>query len=192
MKAAYYRINLNKASNRLDQADQARRKKRIAIIASFFLLLIIGMSAVVYRTYLTQQVIKADKAQLQEIEDKIEKLEASSDYISPEDIYLLNQVARNRRIWSDKLSILDKALPKDVAITEMNFDASLNTFVIKGISKVKLDMKDLDLVVGIIDLLKSQQDFYKDFSEVKFQMSQRIKYHEQEMVRFEIACLLKA
>jgi len=64
--------------------------------------------------------------------------------------------------------------------------------MIKGVSKVKLDMKDLDLVVSIIDLMKAQPQFASDFSEIKFQSSQRIRHDDQEIVKFEIACLLKA
>jgi hypothetical protein len=95
-------------------------------------------------------------------------------------------------IWSEKLQILGNILPKDVAITELTYDRDLNAFMIKGISKVKAGMKDLDLVVAIINVVKSQEDFSRDFSEIKFQSSQRIKHRNQEMVRFEIACLLSS
>jgi hypothetical protein len=88
------------------------------------------------------------------------------------------------------MSVLGNILPKDVAITELVYDDRLNVFLIKGISKVKPNLKDLDLVVSIIDVVKSNEDFSSDFSEIKFQSSQRIKQSDQEMVKFEIACLI--
>jgi cell division protein FtsB len=192
MKAQYYKINLNKASNRLDQFESVRKKRKIVAISIFFLVILAGTAYVVYRASLVQNSIKAQQAELTKIDDKITQLEASSEYLSPEDIFTLANVARGRLTWSEKLSILADILPKDIAITELNYDDNLDAFVIKGVSKVRSDMKDLDLVVSIIDILKAQPEFSRDFSEIKFQSSQRIKHNDQEIVRFEIACLLKA
>jgi hypothetical protein len=192
MRVQSYKINLNKASNRLDQFENTRKRRRIISMALFFLLILAGSGFVVYKTNQVQKMIAGQRAELQGIQTKIEQLEASTEYLSPEDIFTLANVARGRLTWSEKLAILSDILPKDIAITELNYDNNTKTFLIKGISRVKLDMKDLDLVVSIIDLLKSHQEFSGDFSEIKFQSSQRIKHGTQEIVRFEIACLLKA
>lgn len=192
MKAQYYKINLNKASNRLDQFEQTQVRRRIVSISVFFLFVLAGMGVIVYKTYKVEQTIKSQRAELQSIQDKINQLEASTDYLSPEDIFTLASVAHSRLTWSEKLAILGNILPKDVAITELSYDDNLNAFVIKGVSRVRADMKDLDLVVSIIDLMKAQEQFGADFSEIKFQSSQRIKHGSQEIVKFEIACLLKS
>jgi cell division protein FtsB len=192
MKAQYYKINLNKASNRLDQFESTRIKRKIISIAIFFLVVLGGTAFVVYRASLVQKSIAAQKAELASIDNRIAQLEASSEYLSPEDIFTLANVARGRLTWSEKLAILGDILPKDVAITELTYDDNLKAFIIKGVSKVRPDMKDLDLVVSIIDILKAQPEFTHDFADIKFQSSQRIKHNDQEIVRFEIACLLKA
>lgn len=192
MKVQYYKINLNKASNRLDQFENAQKRRKIVGLSFFILLILIGSGFVFYRANNVNKLIKGQEAELQSIEDKITQLEASSDYLSPEDIYTLAHVAHSRLNWSHKLASLGNLLPKDITITELAYDESQRVFLIKGISKVRLDMKDLDLVVSIIDLLKAQPEFVNDFSEIKFQSSQRIKHENQEIVKFEIACLLKA
>lgn len=192
MKAKHYSINLNKASNRLDQFEQAQRRRKTATVIVLFVLLAFVIGAVGYKTYLVNQTLDKYRAELQSIEDRIMRLEASSDYLSPEDLFALASITRDRMIWSEKLQILGNILPKDVAITELVYDRDLNAFMIKGISKVKAGMKDLDLVVAIINVVRSQEDFSRDFSEIKFQSSQRIKHRNQEMVRFEIACLLSS
>ena len=192
MRAQYYRINLNKASNRLDQFQQSRKIRKFIALAVFFVVMLAGIGVLVYKGTQAQKVIADRKAELASIQDKINQLETSSDFLSPEDIYTLANVTKSRLIWSEKLAMLGNALPRDVAITQLGYDESLKAFLIKGISKVKADMKDLDLVVSIIDLIKAQQEFSKDFSEIKFQSSQRVKRGEQEIVKFEIACLLKS
>jgi cell division protein FtsB len=192
MRAQSYKINLNKASNRLDQFESHRKRRKLISIAFVFLLILAGSGYVVYKTTQVQKAIAGQRAELQNIQTKIEQLEASTEYLSPEDIFTLANVARGRLTWSEKLAVLSDILPQDIAITELNYDDNIHAFLIKGVSKVKLDMKDLDLVVSIIDLLKSHPEFAGDFSEIKFQSSQRIKHGTQEIVRFEIACLLKA
>ena len=190
MKAKYYSINLNKASNRFDQFEQSQKRRKTVTLAVFFVLLAVIMGAVGYKAYLTQKTMDGLNAELKAIDDKIVLLEASSDYLSPEDLFTLANITRSRTIWSEKLLVLGNILPDDVAITELSYDREVNAFIIKGISKVKQGKKDLDLVVAIINLVKSQGDFSRDFSDIKFQSSRRVKYQSQEMVRFEIACLL--
>ena len=192
MRAHSFKINLNKASNRLDQFEGVQKRRKLVSLGFFFLLILVGIGFMVYKSYQVHQVIVQQKAELQAIQDKIDKLEASSDFLSPEDIFTLAHVARERLTWADKLAILGDILPRDVAITNLVLDESQKLFTIRGVSKVKADIKDLDLVVSIIDILKSQPEFSSDFSEIKFQSSQRIKHNDQEVVKFEIACLLKS
>ncbi len=192
MRAQSYKINLNKASNRLDQFESTRKRRKYISLGLFFLLVLAGTGYIVYRANLVQKSIAAQKDELQQIQGKIDQLEASTEFLSPEDIFTLANVARARMTWSEKLAVLADILPKDVAITELSYDSGLKAFMIKGVSRVRSDMKDLDLVVSIIDVLKAQPEFTNDFSEIKFQSSQRVKHNDQEIVKFEIACLLKA
>ena len=192
MKADFIKVNLNKASNRIDQFEQAQKRKRVVSIIMFFIAIFIVIGVMGYKSYEKQLVIDNLQAELTEIENKIAELESSSDYLSPEDIFTLSAVTKNRLIWSEKIAIIGNILPKDVALTELNFDSRLNAFIIKGVSKVKPNMKDLDLVVAIINIVKSQDDFASDFIDIKFQSSQRFKHNEQEMVKFSIACLVKS
>jgi hypothetical protein len=190
MKAKYYAINLNKASNRMDQYAQAQKRKKAITLVLFYFAIIVIAAAIGYQSYKTEQRIDAMRAEITSIEDKIAQLESVSDFLSPEDIFTLSEITTKRLIWSEKISILGNILPRDVAITELNYDSRLQAFMIKGVSKVKQGMKDLDLVVAIIGVIESNADFSSDFSEIKFQSSQRVKQGEQEMVNFEIACLI--
>ena len=192
MKARYYSINLNKASNQLDQFEQAQKRRKILSLFFLFAVILAAIGVLGYGTFQIQKTIEKYRSEYQSIEEKIIQLEASSDYLSPEDVFTLANITTERLTWAEKLSVLGNILPKDVAITELVYDGNLNAFLIKGISKVRPGQKDLDLVVAIINLVKAQEDFSSDFSEIKFQSSQRVKHREQEIVKFEIACLIKS
>jgi len=133
---------------------------------------------------------KANQAELDKIDSDIDALSASSQYLSPDDIFALAELANKRMTWTEKFNVLGKILPKDVAITEMYYDYQVRVLRIKGISRVNPQLKDLDLVVSIVDLIKNNKDFSKNFADIRFTSSTRIKHDTQEMVEFEIECLV--
>jgi len=185
-----YKINLNKASNRLDQYEQRQKKRRVAAMVFFFVVLI-GITAVsVVFSQQTRIKIKSLESKLAGIDQEIEQLSASSQYLSPDDIFALSQLATTRMTWTEKLNVLGQILPRDIAITELYYDYQINSLRIKGISRVKPEMRDLDLVVSIVNLIKNNTDFAKDFVDIKFSSSTRIKHQEQEIIEFEIDCLV--
>jgi len=190
MNSVVYKINLNKASNRFDQFEQKQKKKRVVAIGFYFAVIIIIAALAIFKSYQTQKIIDGYEAELAGIENEIDKLEASAAYLSPEDIFALAELATTRLTWTEKFNILGTILPKDVAITELSYDYQVKTLTVKGISKVNPSKKDLDLVVSIVDLIKGNEKFSSDFLDVKFSSSNRIKHHEQEIVEFEIACIV--
>ena len=48
MKAKYYAINLNKASNRMDQYEQAQKRKKVISFVLFYIAIIAIAGAVGY------------------------------------------------------------------------------------------------------------------------------------------------
>ena len=100
MKAKYFSINLNKASNRLDQFEQMQRRRKVVTIAAFYAVMILIAAAVGYRSYRTDLKIDRMREEVAAIEEKIAKLESSTDYLSPEDIFTLSEVATSRLVPS--------------------------------------------------------------------------------------------
>jgi len=190
MSNIIYKINLNKASNRLDQFEQKLKKRRVAAIVFFFVILLCITAVSAVFSQRTQMKIKNMESELALIDQEIAQLSASSQYLSPEDIFALSQLATTRMTWTEKLNVLGQILPRDVAITELYYDYQVNSLRIKGISRVNPEMKDLDLVVSIVNLIKNNKDFSKDFIDIKFSSSTRIKHNDQEIIQFEIECLV--
>jgi Tfp pilus assembly protein PilN len=190
MTGIVYKINLNKASNRLDQFEQQQHKRRVLAIG-FFLFLLVGVTAVaIFFSLQTQKKINGYEQELADINDEIAKLQASAEYLSPEDIFALAELANSRLTWTEKFDVLGRIMPADVAITEIYYDYQIRVLRIKGISKVKPQMRDLDQVTAIVNLIKSNKDFAKDFSDIRFTSSTRLKHGEQDVIEFEIECLV--
>lgn len=190
MSKLIYRINLNKSSNRLDQYEVQQRRRRAVALGFFFFILVGVTAAAVFFTLQTQKKITAYQAELNQIEQDIASLSASSQYLSPDDIFALAELANKRMTWTEKFNVLGRILPKDVAITELYYDYQIKILRLKGVSRVNPQLKDLDLVVSIVDLMKGNQDFAKGFADIRFTSSTRIKREEQEIVEFEIECLI--
>ncbi|MCP4581409.1 MAG: hypothetical protein GY839_07300 [candidate division Zixibacteria bacterium] len=190
MNNIVYKININKAANRLDQFEQKQKQRRRFLLGLFFVILIgvAGVSA--FYTMKTQEKIKGYQAELANIEAEIERLSASSQFLSPEDIFALAELANTRMTWTEKFKVLGEILPKDISITEIYYDYQIRTLKIKGISRVNPNMKDLDLVVSIVNVIKGNDNFSKDFVDIKFSSSTRLKHRGQDIIEFEIDCLV--
>jgi Tfp pilus assembly protein PilN len=190
MFGVYYKINLNKASNRLDQFAQKQQRRVVMAIGTYFLAVAIIAGFVIYKAMQNQKTINTLRNELAQIDGEISRLQASSEFLSPQDIYTLAELANNRLTWTEKFDVLGRILPKDVSLTGLDFDQQINTLTIKGITKVSPRVKDLDLINSIIDIIKSDKDFSSGFGDIKFGGSDRVKRQNQELITFEIYCLV--
>jgi Tfp pilus assembly protein PilN len=190
MFGVYYKINLNKASNRLDQFAQKQQRRVVMAIGTYFLAIAIIAGFVIYKAMQNQKTINSLRNELAQIDGEISRLQASSEFLSPQDIYTLAELANNRLTWTEKFDVLGRILPKDVSLTGLDYDQQINTLTIKGITKVSPRVKDLDLINSIIDIIKSDKDFSSGFGDIKFGGSDRVKRQNQELITFEIYCLV--
>jgi hypothetical protein len=108
--------------------------------------------------------------------------------LSKKDINNLIKTEGGRIIWSEKFKIISEITPLDMAITGLEY-RSLN-FIIKGISKVHLDVKDFLIVEDFINNLKENESFAKDFKTIKFKGSERDISRGQEIFKFTIEAQL--
>lgn len=190
MFGVYYKINLNKASNRLDQFAQKQQRRVVMALGTYFLAIVLIAGFVIYKAMQNQKTINSLRANLAQIDSEIDRLQASSEFLSPQDIYTLAELANNRLTWTEKLDVLGRILPKEVTLTGLDYDYQVNSLTIKGITRVSTRLKDLDVINSIIDIIKSDPNFLSGFIDIKFGGSDRVKRQNQELIAFEIYCLV--
>jgi len=190
MFGVYYKINLNKASNRMDQFAQRQQRRVVIAMGTYFLVIVLIAGFVIYKAMQNQRTINSLKGNLAQIDGEIDRLQASSEFLSPQDIYTLAELANNRLTWTEKLDVLGRILPKEVTLTGLDYDYQVNSLTIKGITKVSIRMKDLDVINSIIDIIKADPNFSSGFVDIKFGGSDRVKRQNQELIAFEIYCLV--
>ncbi len=188
MAGILYKINLNKPSNRLDQFAEKQKQRRMVAVGFYLGVVALISILAIYKAYQNHKIISAEKAELARIQEEIDRLQASSAYLSPDDIFVLADLANNRMTWTEKLDVLGRILPNDVAITKLDYDNQTNQLIISGLTKVNPRLEDLDLVMAIVDIIKKDPDFSAGFANIMFNGSSRIKHKNQEIIEFEIAC----
>jgi Tfp pilus assembly protein PilN len=186
MAIDYFRINLNKASNRLDLYQQKRRKKELLGVGAFVVMILLVSAVGLYFGHQSESRIEAKRDTIAKLDRQMAELESSEEYISQEDVFALAELVDSRLLWTEKLAHLGEVLPDDIALTEVSFDQERLT--VRGISKLRPRQSDLDLVVSILDRIKADPVLSEGFGTAKFQLSNRIRYEEQEILDFEIAC----
>jgi hypothetical protein len=109
--------------------------------------------------------------------------------VSKEDVMAIARLEKTRFLWTRKILALAEVLPDDIAVTGMEFKN--NAFIIKFISRIRKDERDFDKIDEIMELLKNTEDFYRDFSNIKFDKSSRIVVDGQEILSFSVLSTLR-
>lgn len=174
----------------MDQFAQRQQRRVVIAMGTYFLVIVLIAGFVIYKAMQNQRTINSLKGNLAQIDGEIDRLQASSEFLSPQDIYTLAELANNRLTWTEKLDVLGRILPKEVTLTGLDYDYQVNSLTIKGITKVSIRMKDLDVINSIIDIIKADPNFSSGFVDIKFGGSDRVKRQNQELIAFEIYCLV--
>ncbi len=142
----------------------------------------------------------------------LEKLKTELD-VKKEAIENLSQ---SRLLWSGKLYQLSKNVPASIWLTELNMTSrrekikvpvrdsgkkeevtvtwvikNFQTMVIKGIVISLTGEEMIDSVGNFMTKLESDEEFFKDFSDVELIFTQRKNILNREVMAFELACQFK-
>jgi hypothetical protein len=92
-------------------------------------------------------------------------------------------------IWLTSLS-LNIESPKGARLQPGN-DADRQTMVITGMAVASGDREETAVVGRFIDSLKGNEDFFRDFDDIKLSSIQRENYGNAEAMSFSIVCYFK-
>jgi len=185
-------INLNQTINRALLVEAKRERSRWAIF-SVILILFLGIGFGFYRLYSDLTLLAQNREnRIQQVKDEIESLKENVGIdLSKSDIETYYEFENKHILWADKLKVLSEITPDYMAITEIDFKKDKNDIrrdrvTLSAISRFVSDEKDFSVVEKFINLLKSNEVFSADFSDIRFVTSDRFISRGQEILAFKI------
>ena len=109
--------------------------------------------------------------------------------LSKADIQSLHKLDNERIFWANKLLILSQITPVEMAITEIEYDK--RKLIIAAITRLN-EEKEFEIVKSFIELLKTNEEFSKDFSSIQFLKSERTRVRGQENMIFKVEAKIKS
>lgn len=182
-------INLNRGEGREEKLARWRRRKE-SIILSVFLVIFLILTIFNYNNHKSmQELISSKDAKIARINRELDELKREGQNVSKADVLALARLEQTRFLWTKKFYSMAEMLPKDVAVTGMEF--ANDSYIIRYIAKVRKEEKDFDKISEIMELMKNTQDFYEDFVDIKFDQSHRINVDGQDILAFSTVCKLR-
>jgi len=184
-----FSINLNKSEGHAEHEARWRRRREFLVIALFVIL----FSVISLYTYSSHRaladIINAKEQKNLEIDKRLEEMQKSGKNISKGDVLTLARMEKERFLWASKLKALADILPQDVILTLLEFNN--RQLRIKAISKILPDEKEFDKVSEFMEMLKSTPFFYKEFTNIRFSESHRVRVEDQEILSITITCAIE-
>ncbi len=184
-----FSINLNKTEGHAEKEARWRRRRE-GLTITVFLLIFVVLSLYIYQNHKALgQIIQAKQDQIQTIQQRLEELQKSGKDISKGDVLTLARMEKERFLWGSKLKALSEILPQEVVLTLLEYNN--RELRIKAISKIMADEKEFDKVSEFMDMLKSTPFFYREFSNIRFSESHRVRVESQEILSITINCSIE-
>jgi len=184
-----FSINLNKSEGHAEREARWRRRRELITIVAFLAIFSVLSLYTLRNHQALGEVILTKQQQIIEIERRFDELERSGKNISKSDVLTLARMEKERFLWASKLKALADILPDDVVLTLVEF--STRQLRIKAISKILTDEKEFDKVSELMDMLKSTPFFYREFTNIRFGESHRVRIEDQEILAITINCIIE-
>jgi Tfp pilus assembly protein PilN len=184
-----FSINLNKSEGHAErEARWKKRRENLTILV--VVLLFAALSLYTYRNHQALgSVVSARQDQIKEVERRLEELKRTGKDISKGDVLTLARMEKERFLWGTKLKALADILPQDVVVTLLEFNN--RQLRIKAISKIMADEREFDKVSQFMEMLKTTPFFYREFTNIRFSESHRVKVEDQEILSITITCSIE-
>ncbi|MCX6640671.1 MAG: PilN domain-containing protein [bacterium] len=184
-----FSINLNKSEGHAEREARWRKRREVLTIV-LFLILFGVISLYTWRSNRAlADIISAKQHKIAEIDKRLEEMQRAGKNISKNDVLTLARMEKERFLWTAKLKALADILPQDVVLTLLEFNN--RQLRIKAISKILPDEKEFDKVSQFMEMLKSTPFFYREFTNIRFSESHRVRVEDQEILSITITCSIE-
>ncbi len=186
----FIKIDLNQTISKAQLEQIKEEQKRWIVFGLVCVLFIASFSWLYFINNRLNYVINERESTISDIKKKTEELTSKGEIeLSKIDINNLYKLQSKRLYWSDKLIELSKITPEDMVITKLEFKGkNLN---ISAISHLNSDQKEFTVVEDFMKMLDNNEEFNKDFKDIKFGFLDKEFSHKQELLSFKIEAKLK-
>ncbi len=184
------KINLNQTVSKAQKDFIEQEQKRWY---AFSFICIIFISTIIWLFFINsrmQYVIDERNKTIENIISNTAKLQSSGQInLSKKDINNLYKVESNRIFWTEKLIALSKITPEDMAITKIEFKGK--KLYISAISNIGSGEKEFTVVENFMKKIDSNNEFNKDFKDIKFDFLDKEKTKNNELLKFKVEAKLR-
>ena len=184
-------INLNQNISRARKVAQKEQRDKW-IIFGLICLSFIGLTAWFFQINSNfNKLIQARENTIENIKSTTAKLKKDAKInLSKGDIISSYDLGKRHIPWSRKLIQLSEMTPYNMCITNLVYDTKF--LYISAISKIEDEnQKEQQILNDFMSLIKSNEDFYKEFDKIKIKKSTKIERDSQSYLSFEISAKLK-
>ena len=186
----FIKINLNQTVSKAQKDFIEQEQKRWYV---FFSICIVFISTIIWLFFINskmQYVINERNKTIENIISNTAKLQSSGQInLSKKDINNLYKVESKRIFWTEKLIALSKITPEDMAITKIEFKGK--KLYISAISNIGSGEKEFTVVENFMKKIDSNNEFNKDFKDIKFDFLDKEKTKNDELLKFKVEAKLR-
>ena len=184
------KINLNQTVSKAQLELLKEEKKRWVIFGVICTLFIASLTWFYLVNKRLDSIIENRIATIDTIKSKTNELTNKGKInLSKTDINNLYRFQSKRIYWSDKLLELARITPEDMVIDKFEFKGKrLN---ISAISHLNHSDKEFTVVENFMNMISENEEFNKDFKDIKFGFLDKEFSNKQELLSFKIEAKLK-
>ena len=184
MSKQYIVINLNKAESAETRIERIKERGRWILFSILFLTLI-GANARVWMISIGYDgIIEKKREEIKQRKEELNKLQSKGKNLSKYDILSFADLEQDRFLWAKNLEKMGEVTPDDIAITGLRYKRE--KLLIYGIALTFEDRKDFEIIDEYVQTLRTNKDFSKNFSRIKYVGHNKVNIRGQDIIRFEI------
>ena len=184
MSKQYIVINLNKAESDETRIERIKERGRWILFSILFLTLI-GANARVWMISIGYDgIIEKKREEIKQRKEELNKLQSKGKNLSKYDILSFADLEQDRFLWAKNLEKMGEVTPDDIAITGLRYKRE--KLLIYGIALTFEDRKDFEIIDEYVQTLRTNKDFSKNFSRIKYVGHNKVNIRGQDIIRFEI------
>ena len=184
MSKQYIVINLNKAESAETRIERIKERGRWILFSILFLTLV-GANARVWMISIGYDgIIEKKREEIKQRKEELNKLQSKGKNLSKYDILSFADLEQDRFLWAKNLEKMGEVTPDDIAITGLRYKRE--KLLIYGIALTFEDRKDFEIIDEYVQTLRTNKDFSKNFSRIKYVGHNKVNIRGQDIIRFEI------